>query len=182
MSIVQMPLRHWQAWGTDHLSRKSFMFDHPLVKKFFPMSTLNLPWLSFEPFPFSLSLDIREISISIPLHFLSSESCRERWGHPLASFLNYCLRGSSTLLLLLLNHPIEMYCFNWYHHGLDSSITLTQCSPSVQLCSWLLTFGDGSSCNGPCLTSWLWDCFSKNISYLVVLFAGWLSQIQPGFH
>lgn len=33
MSIVQMALRHWQAWGTDHLSRKSSMFNHLLVKK-----------------------------------------------------------------------------------------------------------------------------------------------------
>ena len=32
-----MPLKHWQAWGIDHLSRKPVpMFDHPLSKEMLP--------------------------------------------------------------------------------------------------------------------------------------------------
>ena len=35
--IVQMPLKHWQAWGIDHLSRKPVpVFDHPLGKEMLP--------------------------------------------------------------------------------------------------------------------------------------------------
>ena len=35
--IVQMPLKHRQAWGIDHLSRKPIPgFDHPLGKKMLP--------------------------------------------------------------------------------------------------------------------------------------------------
>ncbi|KAK4816063.1 hypothetical protein QYF61_011071 [Mycteria americana] len=35
--IVQMPLKHWQAWGIDHLSRKPVPgFDHPLGKEMLP--------------------------------------------------------------------------------------------------------------------------------------------------
>jgi len=35
--IVQMPLKHWQAWGIDHLSRKPVpMFAHPLGKEMLP--------------------------------------------------------------------------------------------------------------------------------------------------
>ena len=32
-----MRLKHWQAWGIDHLSRKPDpMFDHPLGKEMLP--------------------------------------------------------------------------------------------------------------------------------------------------
>ena len=35
--IVQMPLKHWQAWGIDHLSRKPVLgFDQPLSKEILP--------------------------------------------------------------------------------------------------------------------------------------------------
>lgn len=34
---VRMPLKPWQAWGTDHLSKKPVpVFDHPLWKETFP--------------------------------------------------------------------------------------------------------------------------------------------------
>ena len=35
--IAQMPLKHWQAWGTDHPSRKPLpVFDHPLSAEMLP--------------------------------------------------------------------------------------------------------------------------------------------------
>lgn len=48
----QMLLKRWQAWSTEHLSRKPVpVFDCPLHKE---MSSLNLPWHSFEnPHPSS---------------------------------------------------------------------------------------------------------------------------------
>lgn len=63
---VQMLLKHWQAWSIEHLSRKPVpVFDCPLHKE---MSTLNLPWHSFEPFPPILSLDYlgEELSSFLP--------------------------------------------------------------------------------------------------------------------
>jgi len=40
-----MPLKHCQAWGIDHLSRKPVPgFDTLLVKKHFLLSGLTLPW------------------------------------------------------------------------------------------------------------------------------------------
>ena len=34
---VHMPLKHWQAWGIDHLSSKPVpVFDHPLGKEILP--------------------------------------------------------------------------------------------------------------------------------------------------
>jgi len=56
-----MPLEHWQAWGIDHLFRKPVPVSDPLlVKKCFLMSSLNLPWWSFELLPHVLSLDPRK--------------------------------------------------------------------------------------------------------------------------
>jgi len=35
--IVQTPLKHWQAWGINHLSRKPVpVSDHPLSKGMLP--------------------------------------------------------------------------------------------------------------------------------------------------
>ena len=35
--IVQIPLKHWQVWGIDHLSRKPVpAFDHPFSKETLP--------------------------------------------------------------------------------------------------------------------------------------------------
>jgi len=35
--IVQMPLKHWQAWGIDHLFRKPVpVFGHSLYKEMLP--------------------------------------------------------------------------------------------------------------------------------------------------
>lgn len=50
------------------------------------MSSLNLPWCSFQPFPHILLLDPRQKSSDIPLPFLWSGSCKEQWGHSSASF------------------------------------------------------------------------------------------------
>lgn len=82
-----MPLRHCQAWGTGHLSRKSSMFEPPLVKKILPNVHSKPPltqlWaVPIQPYIFGYKGE--GISISLPLHFLSSESCREQWGHPLS--------------------------------------------------------------------------------------------------
>ena len=53
-----MPLKHWQAWDTEHLSRKLIPgFDNPFSKEMFP----NV-WHSFEPFPVVQSLDTRQNS------------------------------------------------------------------------------------------------------------------------
>lgn len=44
-----MPLKCWQGWDTDHLSREAIpVLDHPLVKKYFLMSSLDIfqRWLS----------------------------------------------------------------------------------------------------------------------------------------
>lgn len=59
--IVQMPLKQWQVWGIGQLSRKPIPgFDHPLVRRGFLMSNLNLLWCIFEAFPCVLSLDAKE--------------------------------------------------------------------------------------------------------------------------
>lgn len=35
--IVQMPLKHWQAWGMDQLSRMTVpVFDNPLSEEMLP--------------------------------------------------------------------------------------------------------------------------------------------------
>jgi len=35
--IFRRALKHWQAWGIDHLSRKTVpVFDHPLSKEMLP--------------------------------------------------------------------------------------------------------------------------------------------------
>lgn len=65
--IVEMPLKHWQTWGIDHLSRKPIpVFDHPLSKEIFLTSSLYLPWHSFEPFPHVLSPKTRKKSSATP--------------------------------------------------------------------------------------------------------------------
>jgi len=41
---VQVPHKHWRAWGIDDLSRKPVpVSDQPLVKKCFLMSSLSFP-------------------------------------------------------------------------------------------------------------------------------------------
>lgn len=35
--IVQIPLKHWQAWDINHLSKKTVpVFNHPLGKEMLP--------------------------------------------------------------------------------------------------------------------------------------------------
>jgi len=59
--ILQMLLKHWQAWGINHLSRNPVpMFDHPFGKEMFPQVKFKPRWHTFEPFPRILSLDTRE--------------------------------------------------------------------------------------------------------------------------
>ena len=56
-----MPFKHWQAWGITTSLGSLFQGLTTLwVMKYFLMSSLNLPWCCFEPFPQNLSLDPRE--------------------------------------------------------------------------------------------------------------------------
>ena len=115
------------------------------------MSSLNLLWYSFEPFPCVLSLHTRVKRSAPPFIFTfppqeavdSSGSCREQWGHPSVSFPTDCHQAFTSPLAIPLYLPLEMCFFNRHHHGLDSSITQTHCSPSAQLHSYYLTFRGG---------------------------------------
>lgn len=53
------------------------MSDHPLRKGTLPVSSLNLPTCSFEPFPRALSLGTERRDPHPALHFPSSESWRD---------------------------------------------------------------------------------------------------------
>lgn len=64
-SIVQMPLKPWQVWDINHLSKPLTAFDHPLSREMLPNIQYKFPWSSFEPFSSVLSLDPRE-RISAP--------------------------------------------------------------------------------------------------------------------
>ena len=50
------------------------------------MSRINHSWHSFVPFPYALSLDKERKDEHFLLHFPSSGSCREQWGHDATSF------------------------------------------------------------------------------------------------
>lgn len=81
--IVQMSLEHWQA-GVSTVPLGSLLqcFTMLLVKKYFLVSSLNFLWCSFEPFLYILSLDTRgKRDQPLSLHFHSSGSFREQWGH-----------------------------------------------------------------------------------------------------
>lgn len=46
--IAQMPLKHWEAWGINHLPSKPVtVFDHPLNNEMFLIVTYECPLMQF---------------------------------------------------------------------------------------------------------------------------------------
>lgn len=79
---AQLLLELWQAWCHDQEQRKSLgsLSQWPTtlpVKNLSPVSSLNLPWFSFIPFPCFLPLLTRERSAP-PLPCCPWGRCRER--------------------------------------------------------------------------------------------------------
>ena len=104
--VVQMPLKHWQAWGIDHLSRPVPVLTTLSVKKCFLMSSLNLPWCSFEPLPRIRSLEHREKSSAPPSP------------RPLLRKLQRAMRSPLNLLFSKLDKPGVLSCSS---HDMPSS-------------------------------------------------------------
>jgi len=72
-----------------------------LVKKCFLMSSLNLSWCSFEPFPCVLSLDPR------------GKSSAPRSPLPLLRKLQRAMRSPLSLLFSRLDKPKDLSCSSW---------------------------------------------------------------------
>lgn len=96
-SIIQMPLKHRQT-SSKSLESGFQSLITLTVKMFFLLSSLNVPWCSFEPLPWILSLDSRKKISTLLLPFPFPRSCREQWGHPSTSFI------------LKLNKPNALSC------------------------------------------------------------------------
>jgi len=106
-----MPLKYWQGWGIDHLSRKPVpVLDYPLGKEMLPNVQSETPLSDAALHCCHASSHWRtgRRVQQLSLHFRSSGSCREQWG---------CPSSKEHFIILILCHYFlqSNYCISYVH-------------------------------------------------------------------
>ena len=118
-----MPLKHWQAWGMDHPSRKpDTVFDHSLDIEIFPNVQSKAPLAQL--WATSMCPITGYQGQRLPLHFPSSGRSRDPWRHPSVSFSPRYFMHTSTLTSFLncgtqnCTHYLRWGCTNTKYSGI----------------------------------------------------------------